>query len=492
MKGFFKIKKYALLLSILLLFVTQINAQQVVNANIINNNGTTELDLINTTDINTEMNFDGEVLQNQVDLYRLEAGVDGAAQWVLDHFTNSEQTYFKLNSLGGVSFSLEVNGGQITAFRNTNNIGSSSFVNGDILRIERNNGHIIAYKNSDVIFDDPNAPADVMFASVVVNATGTQSGVRPNILFTFPESVSTPGNTVDICLRIDNGSDDADQSGQYTTLDRSQLKIGEMIVGLRFNNLNIPAGSTISNAHIQFTASQTNTQTINLTITGHLIGNAPEFLAQDNNISDRVKTSASISWPVPSWSNGASTNDQRTPDISSIITELINHPDFVVGNSIVIIIEGGTGRNAVAYEDQPNNAAELCISYQSSSTPPTVDTRTYTKLKKELDGSYVQLECANINFQYIEDYAIVPGENSVIECKIYDWQRVEKFNTSLANSYGVNWQNIVPDNNLFNSNTFYTLEVTGANKGEKYKLRVKTGDTSVPCPTPGNGGGSGQ
>ncbi len=312
MKGFFILKTYVVLFSLFLFCFVQSKAQQVVNANIINNSGTTELDLIEPTDIDTDINFEGEVLHNQVDLYRLDTGEEGAAQWVLDFFTPNETVYFKLSTVGNnaISYSLQLNNEQIEAFRSDNpnsSIGSTSFVNGDYLRIERNDGHIIGYKNAEVIFDDPNAPTGVMFATMVVLNTGTQTGNRPNITFTFPEPV-------------------------------------------------LPIG-----------------------------------------------------------------------------------------------------------------------------TPSGGDPRTYTKLKKQLDGSYVQLECAKINFQYIEDYAITTNENDFIKCKIYDWQRNPVFNTSLANVYGVNWQNIEANNDLV-SNTFYTLEVTGANKGEKYKLRVKTGD--VTCPNP--------
>ncbi len=302
---------------------------------------------------------------------------------------------------------------------------------------------------------------------------------------------SLPNANETICLRIDNGIDDIREQNQgWVQTNGNDLRIGEHQIGLRFNNITIPNGSNILSADIQFKAFQNNTESVNLTITGQLVGDAPEFLNNRYELSNRDIRTASISWSPPIWNNGDLTDAQKTVDISSIIEELVSQSDFVSGNSIVIFIEGNGpgGRVAEAFEESSLNAAELCINYGGGSATPSVDTRTYTKLKKELDGSYVQLECSEINFQYVEDYAITAGENAMIECKLYNWQREAIFTTSLVNEYGVNWQNLVvssgandPVPNL-TSDTYYTLEVTGANKGEKYKLRVRTGD--VLCPNP--------
>ena len=157
------------------------------------------------------------------------------------------------------------------------------------------------------------------------------------------------------------------------------------------------------------------------------------------------------------------------------------YASFTINNS-----GGGSAVDPNIYFTFPNQVSN------TPTNPPTADTRTYTKLKKELDGSYVQLECAEINFQYIEDYAI-SDENDMIICELYDWERgTPEYTASLVNTYGVNWQSINANGEL-SANTFYTLEVTGANKGEKYKLRVKTASDFTTCSVPGdpNNGGSG-
>ena len=301
---------------------------------------------------------------------------------------------------------------------------------------------------------------------------------------------SLPGSNETVCLRIDNGIDDIREQNQgWVKTDGDDLRLGEHQIGLRFNNVTISNGANILNAEIQFKSFQTNTGTASLTITGQLIGDAPVFTGGQYALSSRNNRTASVTWSPPSWNNGDLTDAQKTVDISSIITELVNQNDFVSGNSIAIFIEGsGSGyRVAEAFEKDDLNAAELCIIYRGPSVS-TPDTRTYTKLKKELDGSYVQLGCAsNLAFQYIEDYAITQGENAVIECKLFNWQREPIYTKSLVNNYGVNWKSInLRDNtdpNAFtplSANTFYTLEVSGANKGEKYRLRVKTA-VQVPC-----------
>src|SRR5690606_32998494 len=69
----------------------------------------------------------------------------------------------------------------------------------------------------------------------------------------------------------------------------------------------------------------------------------------------------------PSWTVVSEEGpDQRTPNISSIIQEIVNRPGWSSGNSLVIIFEGTGERIAEAYNGEAGSAPLLEVVYGSS------------------------------------------------------------------------------------------------------------------------------
>jgi len=173
-------------------------------------------------------------------------------------------------------------------------------------------------------------------------------------------------------VRIAGSSDDAEQlpSGRMSLPD-SDLEMtledsANQTVGLRFNHLDIPPGAIITNAYIQFQADETHSGSTSLMVWGEAIDNAPTFNKTKRNISSRTKTATGVSWSPPSWSTaGASGPDQRTPDISSVIQQIVNRPGWASGNSLVIIITGSGERVAESYDGMPAAAPLLHVEYTS-------------------------------------------------------------------------------------------------------------------------------
>ncbi|MHC4499151.1 MAG: DUF2341 domain-containing protein, partial [Planctomycetota bacterium] len=128
-------------------------------------------------------------------------------------------------------------------------------------------------------------------------------------------------------------------------------------IGMRFQNITIPPGATITNAYVQFTTDVVRTPTTNLTVYGQDIDDAPAITGDPYNISSRVGTPdiTPVDWPdVPLWDTALEQGvDQRTPDISSIIQAIIDTTvgiGWQNGNALVIIIDGTGRREAESYE----------------------------------------------------------------------------------------------------------------------------------------------
>jgi hypothetical protein len=178
-------------------------------------------------------------------------------------------------------------------------------------------------------------------------------------------------------------SDDAEENTSGTVnLVSPHLElvydVTNQTVGIRFNGVGLPKNAQINNAYIQFQVSTVNSSDVSLTIKGEAQDNPGTFTSGSQNISLRVRTSASVSWSPQPWTTvGEAGVDQRTSNISSIIQELVNRPGWSAGNSITMIIEGSGGfsekRIAEAFDGIPSGAPRLHIEYIPPNNTTTVN-----------------------------------------------------------------------------------------------------------------------
>ncbi len=190
-------------------------------------------------------------------------------------------------------------------------------------------------------------------------------------------NVVSPGDVVsELDIRITSTTDDAEewQNGEVN-LDSSDLELvddsgrGNQAVGLRFPALTVPAGSTISDAWIQFQVDEASTATASLVIEGDATDDAAAFTATTGSIRARPRTGSSVAWGPPGWPTvGAAGAEQRTPPLVSILQELIDRPGWTSGNAAAFIITGSGTRWAEAYDGDPSGAPLLHVAY--SGAPP--------------------------------------------------------------------------------------------------------------------------
>ncbi|UCB42209.1 MAG: PKD domain-containing protein [Dehalococcoidales bacterium] len=208
------------------------------------------------------------------------------------------------------------------------------------------------------------------------------------LLLTFFGSVAVAADIISLDIRVVTGSDDAEEftppssSAGKVILSSSDLELGDngsdnQDVGIRFQDIEIPQGSAISSAYIQFQADETNSGDTNLAIYGEAIDDAPAFTTATNNITSRTLTTVSVAWSPLAWDTvGEAGPDQMTPDITPVIQEIINRDGWASGNSLVIIITGTGQRTAESYNGDAAGAPLLHIEYTgdpSVNQPPAVD-----------------------------------------------------------------------------------------------------------------------
>ena len=201
-------------------------------------------------------------------------------------------------------------------------------------------------------------------------ALGTSDQVQVTV-----QSGPPPGSgTVE--RRIATGGDDAEESATAAMdLSSSDIELvndgSNQTVGLRFTNLTIAPGATISSAYIQFETDEVKSEATSLLIRGQAADHAAIFTSTTGNISTRVRTTAGVSWSPPAWPLiGEVGVAQRTPELRSLIQEIVNRPGWSSGNALAIIVTGTGRRTARAYEGKATGAALLHVEFGGGGPPP--------------------------------------------------------------------------------------------------------------------------
>ena len=180
-------------------------------------------------------------------------------------------------------------------------------------------------------------------------------------------------------VRVSQSSDDAEEFTSESSvgpagtvyLDSSDLELVEdddafQVVGMRFADLALPQGATITRAYVQFTVDETTDTSTDVTVQGEASDNAETFSDTEEGISSRPLTSASVTWsPAPWTDGGASGAEQQTVDLAPVIQEIVDQPGWQSGNALAIIMQGSGKRTAESFDGNQGNAPLLYVEYQA-------------------------------------------------------------------------------------------------------------------------------
>ncbi|MEN8182342.1 MAG: hypothetical protein ABFS46_07385, partial [Myxococcota bacterium] len=214
-------------------------------------------------------------------------------------------------------------------------------------------------------------------------------------------AVAMPDGSLVFELRIQDRLDDAEEAGDGSgNVSRGSGDLELVVedgwpqtVAIRFPEVDLPAGSIILDAWVQFKVEDDDSPpgTV-LTIEGDSAVSASPILKTAFDISSRARTSTSVTWQPPPWPNlGEAWLDQRTPDLSPIIQELVDQVGWSSGNAIAFIITGTGVRTAESVDGDPSGAPLLHVVYWEQNTPPSVSITTPADGTTEDVGSLVGL-----------------------------------------------------------------------------------------------------
>jgi uncharacterized protein YjiK len=238
----------------------------------------------------------------------------------------------------------------------------------------------VLIRTIDLDFLDMRNPAGITYApgssdpsvkNLYLADRGVDNAGDPNendgMIYEITWPFDQPGR---YAAQVGASSDDAEEgpsgSVSLNSPDLNMVVDGgdDQTIGIRFTGVTVPRDALIEDAYIQFAADETDSTTTSLTIHGEAVDDAPTFSSAPWNITSRAVTLASVAWSPPSWDLVAEQGfDQRTPDLSSVIQEIVDRPGWGTGNSLVLIITGSGERVAEAYDGRFERRPLLHIEY---------------------------------------------------------------------------------------------------------------------------------
>jgi hypothetical protein len=212
-----------------------------------------------------------------------------------------------------------------------------------------------------------------VYVLTLAASDGALSGAD-QIQVTVQSGPPTGSGTVE--RRVATGADDAEEGATGATdLSSSDLELvydgSNQTVGMRFTNVTLAPGAVITSAWIQFETDEAKSEATSLAIRGQAADDAAAFTSGAGNLSTRPRTAASVSWSPSAWSLiGEAGPNQRTPELRTLIQEIVSRPGWASGNALAIIVTGTGRRTARAYEGDATGAALLHIEYGDGEPPP--------------------------------------------------------------------------------------------------------------------------
>ncbi len=182
-----------------------------------------------------------------------------------------------------------------------------------------------------------------------------------------PADSGPPVNvTVQVAAKDDDANEEANDfaPSAVTVWLGTGSSVGKSYAGLRFDNLPIPKGAQIQEAHIQLNVSSTSSSKIAFTLFAEDTDSCVSFTDKDK-ISKRTaapgETSVTLTeqWLTGEW--------KTIEGLAAAIQGTVNRSGWKPGNALCVIAKGqGTPnaqRSVMSYNGSPTLAAKLFVTY---------------------------------------------------------------------------------------------------------------------------------
>ena len=210
-------------------------------------------------------------------------------------------------------------------------------------------------------------PEGLYEGQITIEAQGAENSPQsiPVTLVVDPPPAGL--ETLQLVVASVEGDAREDSSGAVKTSE-GILPIGKsFLAAFQFVGVTIPPGAVIESAALHMYAAGNEGKKINVRYLGEAGENSAPLNQLQRDLSNRPKTGTFVDDIPGPW-----TRDQfnPSPDLSSIIQEIVNYPNWVSGNSLTMFIAdngSSASRNIGSFESKPSptKAVILTTTYQA-------------------------------------------------------------------------------------------------------------------------------
>jgi len=298
------------------------------------------------------------------------------------------------------------------------------------------NGNLIGTDNTSPYSINWTIPADGAY-NLTAEATDNDNNTTTSTSVGITVGVTNESTS----SRINSGDDDVEEGESGAMyMNSSDIELvydsynsnGNQKVGLLFRNLGIPQGATITSAYIQFTTDETNSASCNLTIRGHDADNASDFSTSSNNVSNRTTTNASVAWTPSAWNSvGAAGSAQKTPELKSVVQEIVDRSGWTTASKLVMIITGSGKRTAESFNGSSSSAPIIYVDYVVGGGTPANNAPSVNITNPSNGTDYDNLASINISANASD------SDGSVTSVEFF--QNGNSIGIDNTSPYSVNW-----------------------------------------------------
>lgn len=220
---------------------------------------------------------------------------------------------------------------------------------------------------------------------------GHNDNFVPVLVIVYDDGTSSEptADCLPVDVRVSASSDDAeeyrDDGDDIVDTNNSTMRWGQRWLGLRFQSIAVPQGATITEAYIDIATGDDSAVSNDnedgrgeVRVWGHDTDDAATF-SSSNRIRNRSRTNANVTWSDSDhWHSYQEV--KRSPDLTTIVQEIVSRSGWSSGNDMAIILEERKGRRpALSYDGNSALAPALHIAYSTTTcggTDPGTDPGT--------------------------------------------------------------------------------------------------------------------
>ena len=121
-------------------------------------------------------------------------------------------------------------------------------------------------------------------------------------------------------------------------------------VGVLFRDVQIPQGTTIDSAYIQFVCKSAGADDILVHIWGVDSVNVDSIKEVNYDISSKEPTTATVDWDPDPWIVQYDVKpEQRTPYLNTIVDEIVGKEGWAAGNNMMFVLTGDVDENLIRH-----------------------------------------------------------------------------------------------------------------------------------------------